>query len=286
MEISFNYGMRRYFISDNYFYFPLFIFFFILFRKQKQKKNRERKTPISPLNIRGGDNSVILQKLYDECLNDGLYVQVNDSKVKQIIRRMLGVRPNKPIIISTYVYLLAILKNKHAPLILQSGGMGLIVSTFRGFMSKGVGTILFAKLLAIGSGPILIASTPLILTVLVYSHLHVDCNSFVNNLPRIDYSSQYMETIINNDAPIILATHISKPLYQKFDETEVSSFTSLKCYVRDNCLGPEPIQRKSNLKTKRFVPLNERTKTLKDLKSDVSEMDAIDVSNVKYKQEN
>jgi hypothetical protein len=166
MEISFNYGIRRYLISDNYFYVPLFIFFFIVFLKQKQRRNREREIPISPLNARGGDNSVILQKLYDQCLSDGLYVQVNDSKVKQIIRRMLNIPANKPVIISASVYLLAILKNKYTPLILQSRGTKLIVSNFRGFMSKSVGTVLFAQLLALGSTQLILSSIPLVLTLL------------------------------------------------------------------------------------------------------------------------
>ena len=288
MEISLNYGARRYLISNNYFYVALFIFFFILFLKQKQKRNREReiKTPISPSNLRGGDNSVILQKLYNECLSDDLYVQVTNSKVKQIIRRMLNIGDDKPIIISASIYLLAILKSKHSPLILQSGGTKVIVSNFRGVMSRGAGTILLAKLLAVGSGSILIASIPLILSVLVYSHLHVDCNSFVDTLPKIQGSLQYIETVINDDAPIIIAPHTGKLLYYEVDETKVSSFTSLSCYVRDNCLGPESIQRKSNLKTKRFVPLSKRTTTLKDLKSHINEMDAIDVNNVRYKQDN
>ena len=285
MEISFNYGMRRYIISDNYFYIPLLIFFLIVFLKQKQKRNRQIKTQISPSNVRGGDNSVALQKLYDQCLSGDSYVQVNNSKVKQIIRRMLGIQANKPIIISASVYLLAILKMKHAPLILQNGGTKLIISNFRGFVSKGVGTILFAKLLAVGSGPILIGSIPLILNMLIYSSLHVDCNSFVDTLPNIQGNFQYIETVTNDDAPIVVTPLISKTLYQEFDETKVSSFTSLSCYVRDNCLGPESIQRKSNLKTKKFIPLSKRTKTLNDLKCHIDEIDAIDINNVKYKQE-
>ena len=64
MELSLNYGMRRYFINDNYLYVILFIVSFIFFLKQKQKKKMERKTPDSYLNYRGGDgdNSVVLQK--------------------------------------------------------------------------------------------------------------------------------------------------------------------------------------------------------------------------------
>lgn len=280
MEISFNYGVRRYLISNNYIYFPLFIFFFIFFLKQKQKRNK------TSLNLRGGDNKLILQKFYDQCLSDDLYLQVTNSRVKQIIRRMLNIPANETIIISASVYLLAILKTKHAPLILQRGGTQLIVSNFRGFLSKGVGTILFAKLLAVGSGAIIIASLPLILTALVYSHLHVDCNSFVDTLPTIQGSLQYIETPINDDALIIVAPPKSKPLYVEVDETKVSLSTSLKCYIRNNCLGPESIQKNNKLKTKRWVPLSQRTKTLKDVQSDIDKTDAIDVNSVKYKQEN
>lgn len=199
------------------------------------------------------------------------------------VRRMLNIGANKPVIIFTAACLWAILKNKHVPLILQSRGTQLIVSNFHSFMSKGVGTILFAKLLAIGFGPTLAASISLVLTASVYSHLHVDCNSFVDTLPKIVVGLQYIETTINNDAPIIVTPHISKLLYYEFDETKISSFTSLSRYVGGNCPGPEWIQRKSLLKTKIFVPLSERTKTLKDLKSHVDEIDVIDVDIVKYK---
>lgn len=85
MEISLNYGARRYFISDNYFFFLLFMSSLIVFLRQEWKRNMERETPISGLNCRDGSNSVILQKLYGQRLSDDLYVKVNDSKVKQII---------------------------------------------------------------------------------------------------------------------------------------------------------------------------------------------------------
>lgn len=128
----------------------------------------ERKPRISRLNSRGDDNSVILHKLYDQCLSDNSYVAVNDSKVKQIIRKMLDIEPSKTIIISAPVYLLAILKKNYAPLVLQSGGTQLIISNLRGFVSKGVGTVLFAKLLALGSGAIILS---FILSTQTYSFL-------------------------------------------------------------------------------------------------------------------
>jgi hypothetical protein len=289
MELSLNYGMRRYFISDNWFYIALFLVCICRFAQQKRKRDSERDPSLSPLNTRGGDNSVILQKLYDQCLSDDFYVEVNDSKVKQIIRKMLGIKPGKTVIISASVYLLAILKNNSTALVLESGGTRLIISNLRGFVSKGIGTVLFARLLALASTPIVVASLPLILTALLYSGLHVDCNSFVSTLPNTDGNLQYIEAPINEDAKIIVSPHTPKTLYHAFDETEVSSISSLSCYIKDNCLGPEQIQgksRKVNLKPKRFIPLSERTKTLKDLKCHVDEIDEIAVNNVKYKQEN
>ena len=116
-----------------------------------------------------------MQKLYDQCLSDDLYLPMNDSKVKEIIRRMLNVADNKPIIISAPVYLLAILQKKHALLILTSGGTQLIISNFRGFISKSLGTVLFTKLLAVVSTLIIVSSLPLILTTLIYAHSHIDC---------------------------------------------------------------------------------------------------------------
>ena len=152
-----------------------------------------------------------------------------------------------------------------------------------------MGTILFAKLLAIGSGPIIIRSIPLILMVLIYLHLHLDCNSFVTSLPKIDQNSQYIETIVK----IIVAPQTDKLLYHKFDETKISSFDNFRCYVKENFLGPESIKRKinikqkrTNLKSKRFIPLSQRTKTLRDLKTPINEVDEIDINNVNYKQDN
>jgi hypothetical protein len=284
MEIALNYGVRRYFISNNYFYFLVFISAFIFFSKRKQKRNMERKTPISDLNYRGGSDPVILQKLYDQCLSDDLYVQVNDSRVKQIIRRMLNSPANEPIIISASVYLVAILKNKHASLILQRGGTRLIVENFRVFMTRSVGSVVFAQLLALGSGPIFATSIPLMLIALLYSHLNIDCNSFVDTLPKTTGGLQHIETIVNNDAPIIVAPYSDKPIYYEFDETKASSFPSFSCYMKGNCLGPERIQRKGVSKTRRFIPLSERTKTLKDLNSHVEETNLIDVNSLEYKQ--
>ena len=291
MEISLSYGVRRYFISDNWFYFLLFLVSVCVFLKQKQKEKNKKKIKPS-IHTRGGgnDNSVVLQKLYDQCLSDDFYVEVTDSKVKQIIRRMLDIEPGKTIIISAPVYLLAILKQKYAPLVLQKGGTRLIISNFRGFVSKGFGTVLFAKLVALGSGSIIAASIPLILAALLYSELHIDCNSFVSPLPNIDGNFQYIERVVNEDSRIIVSPYISpqtpKTLYHAFDETEVSSISSLSCYIKNNCLGPEPIQLKSkkvNSKPKRFIPLSQRTKTLKDLECHVDEMDEIDVHNVNYR---
>ena len=59
--------------------------------------------------------------------------------------------------------------------------------------------------------------------------------------------------------------------------------------MRDNCLGPDSIaknNRKLPLKSKKFIPLSERTKTLQDLQGSVNEIDEMDVNNVKYKQAN
>lgn len=283
MEISLNYGMRRYFISDNYFYILIFIISYIIFLKQK--RNRKRKIPISPTKLRGGDNSVILQNLYDQCLSDGLYVQVNDPKVKQIIRKMLNVNGKKPLIISASVYLVAILKNRHVGLVLQKGGNKLILSNLRAFLEKAMGSVLFAKLLTLGAagGLIGIAIIPVVLQVLIYSSLHLDCNSFVDTLPKIQGSLQYIETVINEDAPVIVAPHTNQMLYYEYEETQSSPFTSLSCYARGNCLGPPLIKRTKNFKTTRYIPLSQRTKTLKDLTGHIDEIDAIDVDHVKYK---
>ena len=97
MEISMNYGVRRYFISDNYFYCLVFVVSLCFFLKQKRKKQRdmEKTLPTSPLNSRGGDNdnSVVLQRVYDQCLSHGDFVEVTDTKMKQLIRKMLHLKP-------------------------------------------------------------------------------------------------------------------------------------------------------------------------------------------------
>ena len=135
----------------------------------------------------------------------------------------------------------------------------------------------------------------LLLTALVFSHLHVNCNSFISTLPFVDSNLQYIETNVDKreEAKIIIATYTDepdrpKPLYHAFDETEVSSINNFNGYVRRDCLGSELIQRlnsKKDFKSKKFVPLSQRTKTLEDLKSPVNEIDDIDVNNIRYKQD-
>lgn len=263
---------------------------------------------ISPSNVRGGDNSIVLQKLYDQCLKNQGYVQVNDDRVKKIIRKMLGItiQANKPIIVSTSVYFLAILKTRHAPLILQKGGTKLIIQNFPGFMSRGVGSLALGAVMGSIGIPLTVlvpSLIPLVLIGVIYANLHINCKSFVDPLPTIEGNLQYIGRVANdNDPPIIVAPTKNKPeiVYQKFDESEISSFTSLRCYVEQNCLGSEPIQRKSSFyrkspfkanigtqtKNKKYVPLSQRTKTLKDLPpyTHIDAVDAIDVENIKFKE--
>jgi hypothetical protein len=289
MELSFNYGTRRYFISDNWFYLLLFLFSLFVFLKQKKKNKTdiEGPEPISSLKVRGGDNSVTLQEFANQCLSDGSYLEVSDNKIKQIIRKMLNIEPGTTVIISTPIYLLALLKNNYAPLVLQRGGTKVIISNLRGFVSKGLGTILAAKLLALGSNAIIPYALPLILTALLYSGLHFDCNSYVSKLPTIDGNLPYIEAPIHKDDKVIVELepnpNTRKILYHAFDENKVSSIDKLKCYLKSNCLGPEPRQRRHHFKPKRFIPLSERTKTLKDLKSPINERDEIDINNVNFK---
>jgi hypothetical protein len=287
MQIVLNHGARRYFISDNYFYLLGFTFSLIFFlrKKQKQKRNMEGGTPTSGLNCRGGDNSVALQKLTDKCFSGDSYVEVNNSRVRQIVRIMLNIPADKPIIISVAVFLLAILKNRHVVLTLQNGAIQFIISNIPGIATKAFVGGLLGNFLVMGlSAEIVLNSVPLLLVVLAFSHSNIGCNSFVDTLPEDIRGLQYIETINKNDAPVIVAPHISKPLYHKFDETEVSLRTSLNCYIRGNCLGPEPVKRKGISEAKRFVPLSERTKTIKDLKYPADETDIIDINSVKYRQ--
>ena len=256
-------------------------------------RDLDRKIPNSPSNLRGGHNSYNLQQLYDHCLSDDSYVQVTDGKVKQIIRRMLNVADNQPLIISIPVYLLAVLKTKNAPLIIQKGGTQLVIENVRAFISKGLGTILLGGLVVSPSMQVVV---PLLLAFGISFFAYVNCDSFVDTLPKLQDNAQYIETLVKDDAPIIVAPHTSKPLYYEFEETP---YTSLKCYIQDNCLGPNTIPEKlpkhrkffRNSKTKstqstkkKWVPLSQRTKTLKDLKSPIDDVDAIDLKNVKYKQ--
>ena len=300
MELSYNYGSKKFFISDNWFYLLLFLGSFCFFlrmkrkKKRNEKRNMERKPYPFPLNSRGGDNSLILQKLHDQCLSNDVYVEVTHNKVKQIIRKMLNMDPGQTIIISIPVYLLAILKNNYAPLILQRGGTRIVISSFDGFVSRGIGAILLGNLLATGSTALIIAASPLIVTAIIYSRLHLDCNTFVSPLPRIDGNLQYIEAPINKnnkineDGAVIVAPHTPKPLYYALEETEISTIENFNCYMKGNCLGPEIKERKpitNTLKSKKFIPLSQRTKTLKDLKSQINEIDEIDVNNVNYVQE-
>lgn len=167
-----------------------------------------------PLNVRGGENSLLLQQFYDKCLSGDLYLQVEDKKVRQIIRIMLDIADtNKPIVISAPIFLLATLKKQSASLAIRVGGSEWIVSNFPRFLRKtGMTVVAWATV------PMIITALPLILTVFIYSGLHIDCNSFVDSLGNL----QSIETPIKNDAPVIIDPGTNKPLYYNFDETEVS----------------------------------------------------------------
>ena len=180
--------------------------------------------------------------------------------------------------------MLALLKKNSVPLVLQHKGLKLIIHNFRAFISKAAGASLAAKLIVVGAGPMVVASFPVVLTLLVYAHLHINCHALVSTLPNIDGKFQYIEAPSNDEAKIIVAPHTPKLLFQEFDETEVSSIDSWRCYFNDNC--PGPLQRKSTklkLKPKKYIPLSQRTKTFKDLRGPVNEIDEIDVNNVNYK---
>ena len=61
-------------------------------------------------------------------------------------------------------------------------------------------------------------------------------------------------------------------MYYPVDKTKdlVSVPTSLKCYIKKNCLGSEFTQKKPILKGKKLIPLSQRTKTLRDIKSPIN----------------
>lgn len=111
--------------------FYIFLNFFL----ETKEKTKKKKSKFS-LKLQGGEDSQILQNIYDKYFNNDLYVQVNDNRMKQIIRKMFTAAADKPLIIYVEVYLLVLLKNKYAPLILQNEGTKLIVSNFRGFIDK------------------------------------------------------------------------------------------------------------------------------------------------------
>ena len=302
-EISLNYGNRKYFISYNWIYSLLIIFSLIISLRQKYKRSirKNKNTSISPVNVRGGDNAVILQRLYDQCLSEGLYVKVTDKKIMAIIRKMLGVTTNEPVLVSVPVFLLAILKSRNTALVLERGGSKLILHQAHTFLQKSLGSIVFGHMVGLATPMVIATATPTLLVFLLYLALKVNCNSFVETLPMINDELQYVDTKINEAAPIIVTPNKSKMLYHKFETEQQSSLTNqITCsvtdytkmynkinnYIKPYCLGPdaiEPPSRRRHFKTTRFVPLHKRTKTLRDLQSTINEIDEIDINNVDRK---
>ena len=295
-ELSLNFGARKYFISYNWIYSLLIIFSFILALKQKQKRNRVKNTPIS--NVRGGDNAVILQKLYDQCLNENLYAQVTDKKVIKIIRKMLKIKTNEPVLVSVPVFLLAILKSRNTALVLERGGNKLILNQARTALKKTLGSIVLGHVAGLATPMLIATATPVILIFLLSIALRVNCNSFVEILPMINDELQYIDAKSHEDAPVIVTPAKSKMLYHKFEKEQQSSLTDqITCsvtdytkeynkinkYIKPYCLGPdaiEPASRRRQFKDTRFIPLHKRTKTLRDLQSPINEVDDIDIKNV------
>ena len=243
----------------------------------------------------GADNSIALQRLYDQCLSHDLYVEVIDKRVATIIRKMLKVAANQPVLVSAPVYLLAILKSQHVPLVLQTGGNQLIISNFKKFMGKSFLSLLSGALVGVSPGLTAVGAASLLINAVLYAWLKVNCHVFVQPLPPINIQFQYIETMSNQEAPVIVTPAITnpKPLYHKFEDEQIS-YNSLTCsakdymkqFVKKNDLGPdsiEPKTRQRHFKKSKFVPLSQRTKTLRDLHSPINEVDEIDVNSVNYK---
>lgn len=287
MEISLNYGCTRYFINENWLCVLSVVITVAVCLRRRQKRKMKKK--LEDLAMRGGDNSKVLQKLYDKCLSEDTYVQVKDNKVKEIIRKMLNSPANQPLLISAPVYFLALLKNNAMrSLVLQKGGNKLIVENTPRVLGKVLSSVLFtSSVMSMASATLLIAltATPFLAIAMFYAHLNINCHFFVDSLPKIEGNLQYVEQIADKNAPIIISSYKNKLLYQEFDETKLSSSQNLQCFMRKNCLGTESIQIKENSKNKVYIPLKERTKTLSDLKSPIDEMHEIDIKKVKYKQE-
>ena len=291
MLFSFNNGVRKYVLNDNWIFSLLFIFSLIFFLKQK--KNRKRKKNPVPalnpaLNTRGGDNSIVLKRFQDQCLSGDSYLQVKDKKIQQIVKKMLKITTNKPIVICSFTYMLAILKSQSKDVTLVFGPTTVIIQNLPKFVLKSVGSILAGYLSATFSWTLVLGASPLLLLAFYYGSVHINCHAFVDTLPKLpkdEGNFQYIETTIVEDSPIIIAPslHTPKLLYQAVDETDSSLYNNVNCFIQNNCLGPEPIKRRPRIKDKRLIPLSERTKTLADVKTPIDEVHEITLENIKLK---
>ena len=214
---------------------------------------------------------------------------------------MLRITTNEPVLVSVPVFLLAILKSRNTALVLERGGNKLILHQARTFLQKSVGSIILGQVVGLATPIVIATATPVLLIFLLSLALRVNCNSFLEILPMINSDLQYVETKVNEEAPVIVAPAKSKMLYHKFEKEQQNSLTDqITCsvtdytkmynkinnYIKPYCLGPdviEPENRRQHFKTTKFIPLHKRTKTLRDLQLTINEVDEIDINNVDLK---
>ena len=299
VQVIWRQGKRIYYIHELYFDFLAFllsilitIFVEKLIRSLVKRKNR--KNNHFPPICRGGsdedENSLaVFEKMVGQCLlTNKIYYKIIDPKLERIILHLLDLdSPLKnPIVINLPLLYEAFLRRNPKKVILQTNLLSVFVDNANSFLFRKALVGFFAPMIRVValiypntafSKTILQAGSPLAILILVYLNSYINCNGSFDSVEstKIEQKNiQYLEVdSTKKNAPIVIDNEIDQPLYEIIDESEVSSITKIKCYFKQNCLGPLASgenKNKSNKvgkKWKRFIPLRQRTKTLEDIKN-------------------
>lgn len=267
-----------YFISNVWVYFFFYSSTIAILLLVKRRRNRKLKQTSNL--VRGGAERNA--KKLSECISkpDGAY-EIVDPNLKQAIRKILDIKnTNTVLIIDKIVLLAASVFATKIGTKLAFQGIEIIIENLLGTIIAGgvglaAGGITFFLPLFLPLKMLKMGSTALLgLALLVGGGVGVGiaeyrlpaCTEYVKYLPELNRGVQYIDLPSNDNiqGKIYLKQNEEKPIY--ITKTEIK-----KCEIET--LGGEKVGRKTNHQIQRrcqteqnFVPLKERTKTLKDLK--------------------
>jgi hypothetical protein len=270
------------FINDYWFMLVSFLIpvFLGVFLRRIRKSNETKKV----LKPKGG-------AFIDDCVDPNFSYELMDNQLVIIIKRMLNLKPSAgPVIITPSVLFMGYYGSRELFNQLNLLGVTFLIENSRDFIAKiGIGVI---------SGSILIFTpigvTSLLVSVLVTTILldlsrglyPVECDNILRKLDTVQISKNlrvsYLDPTPLKSPKIFLKGNEGIDLYFSNDQdssscsSEVAIIPSQKSTTTEIRVRTKPaIDRGCN---KRYVPLNERTKTLADLKFD-------DSTNIRQKAE-